>query len=167
MKFLFFLFIVTFFSVTAYLFTRRYGSKTLSATVIFLLFALFGHFIPLSESNEILLDRILNNLTPATLFLYLLDLDPKQLQKSGIGCSCTMGGKRYWLVVLLAFIASLTAQVLSEIFLSTHPLMGASLFAALLGTTASFTPLKRICGTEDVATTMLYLLAASAGLRIF
>ena len=167
MKVLFFLFIVAFFSVAIYLITRKHNSKILTGALIFTLFALFGYFIPLSESNELLLDRIIRNLLPATLFLFLLPFEWKRVFKSGIGCSCTMGAKHYWLIVLLAFATSFVAQLLAYTFLPSFVLPGASLFALLLGIIASFSPLRNLCGSEDIATTMLYLLLAAAAMRIF
>lgn len=161
------LFILAFFSVIVYLATRKLRSKIVTGSLIFLLFGAFGHFIPLSESNELLLDRIIFNLAPATLFLYLLDVDLKRLLKNGIGCSCEMGAKRYWLIVLLALAASFTAQTASYALFPQHAFLLTLAVASLLGIAASFTPLGRLCGTEDVATTMLYLLLAAVGMRIF
>ena len=167
MKILFLLFIVAFFSVVIYLITKKYNSKLLTGGLIFSLFALFGYSIPLSESNELLLEHLILNLTPATLFLFVLDLDWRRLLKNGIGCSCTMGAKRYWLLLILVFIVSFIAQLLAYRFLPAHPLFGASLFGALLGGIASFSPLRKICGSEDIATTMFYLLLGAVAMRIF
>ena len=161
------LFILAFFSVVIYLVTKSFHSKIITGAATFLLFAAFGHFIPLSESNELLLIRVINNITPATLFLFFLDLDIKRLLKNGIGCSCKMGAKRYWQIVLLALAVSFASQFLAYIFEPTYPLLGASIAAALLGLLASLTPLRTWCGTEDIATTMLYLLLAAVGMRIF
>ena len=167
MKFLIFLFIVAFFSVVIYLITKKYNSKLLTGGVIFALFAVFGHFVPLSESNIVLLDRLICNLTPATLFLFLLSLDWKRLVKNDIGCSCAMGAKRYWQIVLLAFVASFIAQLFAYVFLPSSILLGATFFTLPLGLLTSLTPLRNLCGSEDVATTMLYLLLATTALRIF
>jgi len=161
------LFILAFFSVVVYLATRKLHSKIVTGSLIFLLFGAFGHFIPLSESNELLLDRIIFNLAPAILFLYLLDIDLKRLLKNGIGCSCEMGAKRYWLIVLSALAVSFIAQIAAYALFAQYLFLAALAVAALLGVFASFTPLGRLCGTEDVATTMLYLLLAAVGMRIF
>ena len=161
------LFILAFFSVIVYLVTKKFHSKIITGGVIFLLFAVFGHFVPLSASNEVLLDRAIRNLAPAALFLFLLDVDLKRLLKDGIGCSCDMGAKRYWLIVLLAFAASFTAQLGAYALFPAYLLPAASALAIILGLLGSLTPLGRLCGTEDVATTMLYLFLAAAGMRIF
>lgn len=160
------LFILAFFSVVVYLATKKLRSKIVTGSLIFLLFAAFGHFIPLSESNLLLLDRIIFNLAPATLFLYLLDVDLQRLLKNGIGCSCEIGAKRYWLIVLSALAASFTAQITAYVLSPQYPFLVALAVAALLGVFASFTPLGRLCGTEDVATTMFYLLLAAVGMRM-
>ncbi len=161
------LFILAFFSVIMYIVTKKFHSKIVTGGIIFLLFSVLGYAIPLSESNAILLDRIISNLAPAVLFLFLLDIDPKRLLKHGIGCSCKMGAKRYWFILLSAFGASFLAQVLAYRFLPLHPLRGALLFAAAMGISASLSPMRKLCGTEDVATTMFYLLLAAVGMRIF
>ncbi|QSZ40989.1 DUF819 family protein [Sulfurimonas aquatica] len=81
-----------------------------------------------------------------------------------IGCSCTIGAKRYWLFILLslvvAFIVNLIALSEFKILNSTTT---AVLLATLLGILGSFTKLKEINGSSEVATTMLYLLIALIG----
>ncbi len=160
------LFILAFFSVIVYLVTRKLRSKAVTGGLIFLFFTIFGHFVPLSGSNELLLDRLIFNLAPATLFLYMLDVDLKRLLKNGIGCSCEMGAKRYWLIVSSALAASFIAQIAAYALFVQHPFLAAIAVSALIGALASFSPLGRQCGTEDVATTMLYLLLAAVGMRM-
>ncbi len=161
------IFILAFFSVIVYLATKKLSSKIATAGAIFLFFAALGYFIPLSESNELLLERVILNLAPATLFLFMLDVDLKRFLKNGIGCSCKMGAKRYWLIVLFALLASFVAQIAAFTLFPSYPLLGASVFGTILGLLASFSPLRSWCGTEDVATTMLYLLLSAVAMRIF
>ncbi|SFV58622.1 DUF819 domain-containing protein [hydrothermal vent metagenome] len=161
------LFILAFFSVIVYLLTKRYNSKIITSIILFLLFGIIAYLIPISQSNKLLLDRIIANLASAMIFLYLLNLDLKRLLKNTVGCSCTLGAKRYWLIVFVGFIASFVTQVLAYIIFPSYVLVASPLFALVLGVVASFTPLRKLYGSEDVATVMLYLLAGAIGLRIF
>lgn len=108
-----------------------------------------------------------SNLLPAMIFLTFTDLDLKNLLKgSGIGCSCSIGPKRYWFILLLSFFVSMTCQFISLHVTLMHPLIIAVILSALFGVLASFTPLKNINGVKDIATTMLYLLVALLGSHI-
>ncbi len=83
---------------------------------------------------------------------------------SMIGCACTIGAKRYWLIVLLsvavAFLVNLLASSGVEILNYTTTTV---ILATLLGIAGSFTRLKTINGSSEVATTMLYMLIALIG----
>lgn len=81
----------------------------------------------------------------------------------GIGCACEMGAPRYWTLLVLALLVSLSAQ-----FLATHiSLFDATtqsvLFATLFGVVGSFTRLRELSGANKLATTMLYLLIVLIG----
>jgi uncharacterized membrane protein len=80
-----------------------------------------------------------------------------------IGCACTIGAKRYWLLIALSLAVSLLSQVLAQIipFISTTTSM--VIFATIFGIGLSFTPLKRLNGADEVATSMLYMLIALIG----
>ncbi|NPA66785.1 MAG: hypothetical protein GXO11_07880 [Epsilonproteobacteria bacterium] len=147
--------------------TRKYHSKLIPAGIIFTLSAFAGHLIPLSVSNENMLQIIITNLTPAMIFLYALDLDIKTLLKNQVGCSCKMGAKKYWLILLLAIGISVISQLLAPFLYDTYQLYISSAIAFILGYIASFTKLKTLNGTEDIATTMLYLLSAVIGFHLF
>ena len=74
-----------------------------------------------------------------------------------------MGAKQYWLVVLLAFGVSLLAQIGVNYFYKES--FFATLGVALtMGVLLSFTRLKNLNGTHEIATTMLYLLSAVVGM---
>ena len=80
-----------------------------------------------------------------------------------IGCACNLGAKRYWLLIALSLGVSLLSQLLAQMlpFVSTTTSM--VLFATLFGIALSFTPLRDINGTDEVATSMLYMLIALIG----
>lgn len=82
---------------------------------------------------------------------------------SGIGCSCEMGAKRYWLIVALSLGASLLSQMIGEGLGFINTTTSVVITATLLGIAASFTPLRNLNGTSEVANTMLYLLIALIG----
>ena len=166
MKFILVLVIVSFFSALIYFLSQKFNSKLLTTGLIFAISVVLGYFVPLSISNETLVFRALGNLLPATVFLFSLDLDYKKVFGSQIGCSCKMGAKRYWLIVLLAFGATFVSQFIALQYTFEPIWAYAILFAFVLGVIFSFTPLKYLNGTAEVATTMLYLSTALGGISI-
>lgn len=82
---------------------------------------------------------------------------------SEIGCACSMGAKRYWLLILLALVASFLAQYMSTLFTLLNTTTTTVVVASLLGTLGSFTRLKELNGSSEVATTMLYVIIALIG----
>jgi len=80
-----------------------------------------------------------------------------------VGCACNMGAKRYWLLIALALAVSLFSQVLAQYieFLSTTTTV--VLLATLFGILGSFSKLKELNGSSEVATTMLYIIIALIG----
>ncbi|MEA1919332.1 MAG: DUF819 family protein [Campylobacterota bacterium] len=86
-------------------------------------------------------------------------------QISDIGCSCTIGPKRYWLLLLIAFIVSLSSQVLAMQLEGLSPTTWVVLIATFFGLLGSQTPLSKVNGANPIANTMLYLLVALIGSR--
>ena len=82
---------------------------------------------------------------------------------SEIGCACAMGAKRYWLLIILALVASLTAQLLANYFVIFNKTTSIVIIATLLGVVGSFARLRALNGSNEVATTMLYILIALIG----
>ncbi len=82
-----------------------------------------------------------------------------------LGCSCTIGPKRYWLLLFAAFLAALFCQWAAP----RLPWLGTTtwsvLIATILGVVGSLTPLSRIGGAQEIANTMLLLLIALIGSR--
>jgi uncharacterized membrane protein len=82
---------------------------------------------------------------------------------SEVGCACNMGAKRYWLFIVLSIIVAFFVNILAltqEILNYTTTTV---LLATLLGVLGSFTRLRDINGSSEVATTMLYVLIALIG----
>jgi len=80
-----------------------------------------------------------------------------------VGCACSMGAKRYWLLIALALFVSFVSQVAAEYVTFLNKTTTIVLIASLLGVSASFTKLRFLNGASEVATTMLYLLVALIG----
>jgi uncharacterized membrane protein len=82
---------------------------------------------------------------------------------SEIGCACVMGAKRYWLLIFLALGVSVVSQVLANNVAFLGKTTTVVLLATLFGLLGSFTRLKNVNGSSEVATTMLYILIALIG----
>ncbi|MBN2815780.1 MAG: DUF819 domain-containing protein [Campylobacterales bacterium] len=80
-----------------------------------------------------------------------------------IACACTMGTPRYWSLILLALGVSLLTQFVSKEFVFISETTSMVLFATLFGVIGSFTRLRELYGSSELATTMLYLLVALIG----
>jgi len=166
MKSIFIILILSFFSGIIYYLMRKFNSKIIPAFVIMVCGMLFAYMIPVSESNELLLDRIITNLAPATFFLLAIDFDIKTLLQNKIGCSCKMGAKRYWLIVLMAVAVSFLLQYIAALYNVAFPVETTTAAAFVFGLVGSKTRLREINGTQEIATTMLYLLSAVVGMKI-
>jgi uncharacterized membrane protein len=73
--------------------------------------------------------KIFNNFTKSEEKLAYLDK---------IGCACSMGAKRYWLLILLALGASLLSQLIATKFVILNTTTSIVLFSTLLGVLGSF-----------------------------
>ncbi len=82
-----------------------------------------------------------------------------------IGCACTIGAKRYWILLLFAIVVSLASQIISEYIIIVNKTTTVVLLATVLGVIGSFTKLKRLNGSSEIANTMLYILIALIGSR--
>jgi uncharacterized membrane protein len=82
---------------------------------------------------------------------------------SDIGCACNLGAKRYWLLIVLSLGVSLVSQILAQMIPLISTTTSMVLFATFFGIGLSFTPLKKVNGADEVATSMLYMLIALIG----
>ena len=80
-----------------------------------------------------------------------------------IGCACNMGIKRYWLLIALSLTVSLSAQLITEYVQILNKTTTIVLLASLFGVLGSFTKLREVNGSTEVATTMLYIIIALIG----
>jgi uncharacterized membrane protein len=83
---------------------------------------------------------------------------------SSIGCSCTIGAKRYWFLILLSIVVAFVVNLIAQSgFALLNYTTTTVVLATLFGVLGSFTRLKSINGSSEVATTMLYMLIALIG----
>ncbi len=82
-----------------------------------------------------------------------------------IGCACTIGPKRYWLLLGISFVVALLSQFLAQHLGGLGTTTWTVLIATLLGIAGSYTPLSRLNGSAELASTMLLLLVALIGSR--
>jgi len=91
--------------------------------------------------------------------------DAKAAQSPALGCACTVGPRRYWLLLAFALLAAL----ISRLTAAHLPLLGTTawsvLIASLLGLLGARTFLGRLNGSQELAQTMLLLLVALIGSR--
>ncbi|MBL1242891.1 MAG: DUF819 family protein [Sulfurimonas sp.] len=80
-----------------------------------------------------------------------------------IACSCNLGTKRYWLLILLALSVSFLTQCLAIKFQIINSTTTMVILASLFGILGSFTRLKDLNGASELSTSMLYLLIALIG----
>ncbi len=80
-----------------------------------------------------------------------------------IACSCNLGTKRYWLLILLALSVSFLTQYLAITFQIINSTTTMVILASLFGILGSFTRLKDLNGASELSTSMLYLLIALIG----
>ena len=126
----------------------------------------FAYALVVESVNYTVWIMLLLILVPfAKVFNKFTKSEEKVAYLSNIGCACSMGAKRYWLLILLALSASLLSQLLGEKFVIFNTTTSVVLFSTLLGLLGSFTKLRYINGSNEVATTMLYILIALIGSR--
>ncbi|WP_455757589.1 DUF819 family protein [Sulfurimonas sp.] len=124
----------------------------------------FGFALIVDSVNYTLWVMLLLFLVPfAKFFNHFTKSDENMAYLGEIGCACNMGAKRYWLLIFFAIVVSLASQLIArhvEFLNSTTTIV---LLASLFGVLGSFTRLKEMNGSSEVATTMLYIIIALIG----
>ena len=124
----------------------------------------FAYALVVDSVNYTLWVMMLLFLVPfAAAFNKFTKSDENLAYLSEIGCACSVGAKRYWLLIALALIVSLGAQLITEYVQILNKTTTIVLLASLFGVLGSFTKLKEINGSTEVATTMLYIIIALIG----
>jgi len=124
----------------------------------------FGYALIVDSVNYTLWVMLMLFLVPfAKTFNQFTQSDADVAYLGDIGCACNMGAKRYWLLILLAIVISFVSQVIAENFQLLNKTTTIVLLASLFGVLGSFTRLKELNGSSEVATTMLYIIIALIG----
>lgn len=124
----------------------------------------FGYALIVDSVNYTLWVMLLLFLVPfASVFNRFTKSQENMAYLGDIGCACTMGAKKYWLLILLALVASFVSQLIAENFVILNKTTTIVLLASLLGVLGSFTKLKELNGSSEVASTMLYVIIALIG----
>ncbi len=124
----------------------------------------FGYALIVDSVNYTLWVMLLLFLVPfAKVFNTFTKSDENIAYLGNIGCACDMGAKRYWLLIFLGVLVSFIAQVIAENFIILNKTTTIVLLASAFGVLGSFTRLKNINGSSEVATTMLYIIIALIG----
>lgn len=124
----------------------------------------FGFALVVDSVNYTLWVMLLLFLVPfANIFNRFTKSDANLAYLSDIGCACTIGAKRYWLLIALALLVSFFSQVIAENFQLLGKTTTIVLLASFFGILASFTKLRELNGSSEVATSMLYIIIALIG----
>jgi len=124
----------------------------------------FGYSLIVDSVNYTLWVMLLLFLVPfAKVFNHFTSSDENMAYLGEIGCACNIGAKRYWLLILFAIIVSFISQVIAENIQLLNKTTTIVLLASLFGVLGSFTKLKEMNGSSEVATTMLYIIIALIG----
>ena len=99
----------------------------------------------------------------APLFNRFTQANTQQLLPSQIGCACNLGAKRYWLLLFLALLVSLFSQILASHVEILNSTTSTVLLATIFGVLGSFTPLRNLGGSSEIASSMLLILIALIG----
>ncbi len=124
----------------------------------------FGYALVVDSVNYTLWVMLLLFLVPfAKVFNHFTKSDESVANIGEIGCACSMGAKRYWLLIFLSIAVSLLSQLLATYVEFLNKTTTIVLLSSLFGVFGSFTKLRYINGSNEVATTMLYIIIALIG----
>ena len=124
----------------------------------------FAYALVVDSVNYTLWVMLLLFLVPfAKTFNHFTKSDENVAYLGEVGCACTMGVKRYWLLIFTAIVVSFLAQFISEYITLLNKTTTIVLLASIFGVLGSLTRLKEVNGSSEVATTMLYIIVALIG----
>lgn len=124
----------------------------------------FGYALVVDSVNYTLWVMLLLFIVPfAKIFNTFTHTKSNSLMINEIACACTIGAKRYWLLVSLSVLVSLLAQNLANYVEVLNKTTTIVLLASFFGVIGSFTKLRNMNGSSELSTTMLYALVALIG----
>ena len=129
----------------------------------------FGYALIVDSVNYTIWIMFLLFLTPFASYFNSFTASHEQMAKlSQIGCACTIGAKRYWLLIILSIFISFSVDLIAHSgFVILNYITTTVVIATVFGILGSFTRLKTINGSSEIATTMLYMLVALIGSKAF
>ena len=164
-----------------HLLTKRFKNfKSLPTFVMIFIFTILVSYLgAFSNTKEILSIYKLTttNIIPAIFFLLFLKFSFKEMleyiksdilkiESTKIGCACEIGAKRYWFLLILSLIISFISQILAyKLDFLNHTLVVIAISSSF-GWLASYTILKEINGSKEIAITMFYILVALFGSQL-
>ncbi len=126
----------------------------------------YGYALIVDSFNYTLWVMFLLFMVPfAKYFNSFTQADTLHTNYGDIGCACNVGAKRYWLLLFFAIAVSLASQLIAEHITLLNKTTTVVLIATLFGVLGSFTKLKTLNGSSEIANTMLYILIALIGSR--
>jgi len=124
----------------------------------------FAFALVVDSVNYTLWVMLLLFLVPfASVFNKFTKSDENLAYLSDIGCACSMGTPRYWLLIALSLAVSLISQLLTQYIEFLNATTTMVLLATLFGILGSYTKLRTLNGSSEVATSMLYMIIALIG----
>ncbi len=124
----------------------------------------FGYALIVDSFNYTLWVALLLFLVPfAKIFNKFIGSQGVDAVFGDIGCACTIGAKRYWLLIILSLIVSFISQLIATKLSIISATTTMVIMATLFGVLASFTKLREFNGSSEVASSMLYMLIALIG----
>ena len=124
----------------------------------------FAYALVVDSVNYTLWVMLLLFLVPfAKVFNKFTKSDENLAYLSDIGCACSMGAKRYWLLIAVALVVSFVSQVLTQYIEFLNATTTMVILATAFGILGSFTKLRELNGSSEVATSMLYIIIALIG----
>ena len=124
----------------------------------------FGFALVVDSINYTLWVMFLLFLVPfAAIFNRFTKAEESSRSLDTLSCACVVGTKRYWVLIAAALIASMVAQVIASSVEFLNHTTTVVILATLFGVAGSFTRLKSMNGSSEIASSMLYLLVALIG----
>jgi uncharacterized membrane protein len=124
----------------------------------------FAYALVVDSANYTLWVMTLLFLVPfAKVFNKFTKSDANMAYLGEIGCACSMGAKRYWLLIALSLGVSLLSQLIASQLAFFNATTTMVALASIFGVLGSFTRLKEVNGSSEVSSTMLYVIIALIG----
>ena len=124
----------------------------------------FGYALIVDSVNYTIWVMFLLFIVPfASVFNHFTKANENKAYLGVAGCACTMGASRYWLLIFFALGVSLFSQTLAYKIDFISQTTSVVIIASGLGILGSFTALRNVGGSSEVATTMLYVIIALIG----